>query len=154
METRNILNDCETFLVAWLKADADLDVASGSILEKFRETKKATKAAALPSIEIYCNELATDDDDLLVSGMAFITASGVESSSDTEAKKIMAQMFVSLDKQFVPGYNKSDYVIGMQCDNGVVMPIPSDNNRYCSVAQVNFSIGIKRDFRSTFAAEE
>lgn len=142
LSEKNMLNEAETYVAKWLTADPD--VTAVKIHEKFVQKWQVYKQFELPAIAITCNNIVVEDEKYLINGVMEIVALGAMEVADTNAKKVVAEVIVSLNKDFVPGYNKSGEFQIIGSSNAQVNPIPMADNRYFGIGYVEFSLEVIR----------
>lgn len=134
----DFLNTAETHLKAWLSADPD--ITATTIHEKIAADIRAYAETELPAIGIYCSGGGRiDNDETRITGFCEITTAGDLDTADGQCKKLIAEVYNSLRKSFVPGINKALYFKDIQPKDFIINPIPLQQGYFCQ-GIVNFEL--------------
>ena len=101
IDQRDVLNQCETKIVTWLQNDTEIE--ANYVHEKYISSLKNYNKKQLPAIGIHCYGILPLDGMLQIEGNCEIVTAGAIPQADTDCKKVVAQVYYSFKKRFIPG---------------------------------------------------
>ena len=134
----NIFAYAQKVISTWLKADPD--VTATFISNKVKSTFKGVANNQLPYISVFCDGMENQDDLLMIRGSCAVLCDDVNSENMINTQQVCWEVFRSLNKEFVPGYNMKQYFVKMQADAVNLIPIDVDGNSFKAVGYVDFRV--------------